>query len=126
MLYQDRVLSEALKISKASDKSGPLTWVFLSDHGVETGNRGDFIGHSSKTIGGYSIPFFYWSSDQDLKRDPAEFTQRPFRADWLSFLLLDLAKIQCKFPYSEKSWSNADYQWKEPSIIQELKKYKGD
>lgn len=124
MLYQDRVLSEAFKISKAFDKSGPLTWVFLSDHGVETGNRGDFIGHSSKTIGGYSIPFFYWCSDQESKRDRAKFAQRPFRADWLSFLLLDLAKIPCKFPYSEKSWSNADYQWKEPSVIQKLKNAK--
>jgi len=56
---------------------------------------------------------------QDAERE--QLANRPFRADWLSFLLLDLAGIKCYFSYDNKSWIEPDYHWDEPGVITSLK-----
>lgn len=121
MLYQDRIISESLELTKKSANATPVDWIYLSDHGSESGHRGDFVGHSSKTLGGYTIPFLFWSNEKIYSQKRDALLNRPFRADWLSFLLLDLAGIKCVFPSSDKSWLNPYYKWKEPEVIGSLK-----
>ncbi len=126
MLYQDKIISETLQITKQAAGNTSTDWIYLSDHGAESGNRGDFVGHSSKTLGGYTIPFLFWSNKKSLLQKRNLLINRPFRADWLSFLLLDLAGINCKFQYGNKSWLGQDYHWKEPEVITSLKTKKID
>lgn len=121
MLYQDKIISESLELTKKAAGNTPVDWIYLSDHGAESGHRGDFVGHSSKTLGGYTIPFLFWSNDNTYVQQRDQLLKRPFRADWLSFLLLDLAGIKCKFPYGNKSWLEQDYHWKEPDVITSIK-----
>ena len=121
MLYQDKIISESLELTKKAAGNTPVDWIYLSDHGAESGHRGDFVGHSSKTLGGYTIPFLFWSNEKTYTEKRDQLLNRPFRADWLSFLLLDLAGIKCSFPSDNKSWLNPDYHWKEPEVITSLK-----
>ena len=121
MLYQDQIISESLELTKKAASSTPADWIYLSDHGAESGHRGDFVGHSSKTLGGYTIPFLFWSNEKTYSQKREQLANRPFRADWLSFLLLDLAGIKCYFSYDNKSWIEPDYHWNEPGVITSLK-----
>ncbi|WP_302981825.1 phosphoethanolamine transferase, partial [uncultured Parasutterella sp.] len=126
MLYQDKIISESLDLTKKAAGSAPVDWIYLSDHGAESGHRGDFVGHSSKTLGGYTIPFLFWSNEKTYSQERNLLSNRPFRADWLSFLLLDLAGIKCSFPTDNKSWLNSAYRWKEPDVITSLKSSSSD
>lgn len=121
MLYQDKIISESLALTKEFAGATSIDWIYLSDHGAESGHRGDFVGHSSKTLGGYTIPFLFWSNKKAYSQNRELLLKRPFRADWLSFLLLDLAGIRCYFPYENESWLGVDYRWEEPDIITTLK-----
>lgn len=126
MLYQDKIISESLDLTKKATGSARVDWIYLSDHGAESGHRGDFVGHSSKTLGGYTIPFLFWSNEKTYSQERNLLSNRPFRADWLSFLLLDLAGIKCSFPTDNKSWLNSAYRWKEPDVITSLKSSSSD
>lgn len=123
MLYQDTILAKTFEITEEHSAGQPVSWVYLSDHGAETGRRDDLMGHSSTTLGGYTIPFLFWTNRPDVKLIAEDLEKRPFRGDWLSYMLLDIAGIQCKFPYAEKSWLNENYLWTEPKEITELKKH---
>ena len=103
MLYQDKIISESLDLTKKAEGSSPVDWIYLSDHGAESGHRGDFVGHSSKTLGGYTIPFLFWSNEKTYSQERNLLSNRPFRSDWQSFLLLDLAGIMCSFTTDNKS-----------------------
>ncbi len=86
VLYQDTVLADSLELTEASSKHIPAFWLYLSDHGVETGNYENRTGHSQTTPNGYRIPFLMWA-------DPTLSTQwvwsdlqhRSFRSDGLNY-----------------------------------------
>ena len=40
VLYQDQILEESLQLTKSLAGNSSSLWFFLSDHGVETGDRG--------------------------------------------------------------------------------------
>lgn len=125
MLYQDQVVSRTLALTEESDKKRSdvkTSWIFLSDHSVETGRRADRVGHSNKTISGYTIPFLFWTQKSDLSEGEIVQENASFRSDWLSYFLLDLAGIRCNFPIFEKSWLSHQYKWIEPKVVTELKK----
>ncbi len=121
MLYQDSVLHRSLELTKDIAQSGSVSWLYLSDHGSETGERSNFLGHSPKTLGGYAIPFLFWTDNKNFQLSQSDSNLRAFRGDWLSYLLLDLAEIGCRFPIGEKSWANENYRWIEPAFITDLK-----
>lgn len=123
MLYQDRVISQAIKIAGETNQEN-VSLVYLSDHGVETGQSGNHVGHSHNTIHGYTIPLLLWTNEKDLSLPKEKALNTPFRADWLSYLLFDLAKIDCNSCYRNKSWINKSYDWKEPAVITRLKEKK--
>ena len=114
MRYQDEVLSELFHLSKnaqASAKS-PLDWIFLSDHGQELGDTANRAGHSQTALSSYRIPFLIWSSERSF--NPYE--NRPFRADFLSPLLLELAGINWKGEDPRQVLIADDYSWMKPHL----------
>ena len=114
VLYQDTVLADSLELTEASSKHIPAFWLYLSDHGVETGNYENRTGHSQTTPSGYRIPFLMWA-------DPTLSTQwvwsdlqhRSFRSDGLRHILFTAAGIELK-SQAMPSLLSKDYQWQDP------------
>lgn len=117
MRYQDQVLSALLKLTreKSLQATALADWIFLSDHGQETGEFINRAGHSDRTPAGFRIPLLFWSSD-DAPRMPEN---RPFRADGLSPLLLSIAGIHWARERSIEDFASKDYRWHRPSISAE-------
>lgn len=129
MLYQDGILDKTLELTQDFDKKHPnvkTSWIFLSDHSVETGQMKDRTGHSNSSLAGYTIPFLFWTPDNDLSEGEVAREDAGFRADWLSYMLLDLAGIHVKFPIYEKSWLSPSYHWIEPKVVTDLKQQDKD
>lgn len=114
VLYQDSVLADALSLTEASSDRIPAFWLYLSDHGVETGNHADRTGHSQTTPSGYRIPLLLWA-DPRLSPDWnwQSLSQRSFRSDDLSALLLKAAGIELSIP-STPTLLDKDYVWRVP------------
>jgi heptose-I-phosphate ethanolaminephosphotransferase len=123
MLYQDRIVSETLDLTKSSPDASKSVWIYLSDHGQETGGTADRTGHSPTTLSGYKIPFLLWVGDAEKRREIEADADRLqfFRADWLDELLLDVAGI--RFPSDNPALSiyNRGYRYQEPVVIREMK-----
>ena len=109
MLYQDAVIDETLALTQTHARV-PTTWIFVSDHSVETANDADKTGHSQTTAGGYKIPMLYWSTDEQSSA-----STKGYRADWLSDFLLDRAGIRWKNERSDRSLTSATYRWTDPA-----------
>lgn len=43
MLYQDKIISESLDLTKKAAGRAPVDWIYLSDHGAESGHTTDVI-----------------------------------------------------------------------------------
>jgi heptose-I-phosphate ethanolaminephosphotransferase len=123
MLYQDRIVSETLDLTKSSPDASKSVWIYLSDHGLETGGTVDRTGHSPTTLSGYKIPFLLWVGDEEKRREIEADADRLqfFRADWLDELLLDVAGI--RYPSDNPTFSiyNRGYRYQEPGVIREIK-----
>jgi len=117
MRYQDEVLYQLLTLTRENALlSGiPTDWLFLSDHGQETGDYINRAGHSPRTPAGFRIPLLFWSSN-DLPRISA---RRPFRADGLSPLLLSLAGIHWSRENPAENFASQNYRWRRPAISAE-------
>lgn len=109
MRYQDAVIDETLALTQTHARV-PTTWIFVSDHSVETANDADKTGHSQTTAGGYKIPMLYWSTDEQSSASTTG-----YRADWLSDFLLDRAGIRWKNERSDRSLTSATYRWTDPA-----------
>lgn len=119
VLYQDQILEESLQLTKSLAGNSSSLWFFLSDHGVETGDRGDRTGHSQTTPGGYRIPVLMWADSKTAQK--LHFDRIPkqsFRSDWLSYTLLDAAGIRWKEEVLERSVFRPDYLWLAPASKQ--------
>lgn len=114
VLYQDRVLAESLALTEASSKQTPAFWLYLSDHGVETGAYDDRSGHSQTTPSGYRIPVLMWASPSlSTQWAWSDLQNRSFRSDWLPSVLFSAAGIELQTP-TPPSVLSKDYQWQDP------------
>ena len=114
VLYQDRVLAESLTLTETSSKQTPAFWLYLSDHGVETGAYDDRSGHSQTTPSGYRIPVLMWASPSlSTQWAWSDLQNRSFRSDWLPSVLFSAAGIELKTP-TPPSVLSKDYQWQDP------------
>ncbi len=126
MAYQDQIIFETLALTEQNCKNRPVMWVYISDHGNETGDTLDRTGHSSATLSGYKVPFLFWMSE-DFENSFARNLKAPreFRSDWLSHFLLDAAGVQINHPAVSHSILSDSYRYQEPKVITDLKNGKG-
>ncbi len=116
VLNHDLLVSELLDLTRASEKAGTYrAWMFLSDHGQEVAHERDHAGHSPGTAAGYRIPALVWHN-QASRLMPADLERRPFRADWGSWTLTDLLRIQWRADEPSRNVLNNDYRWLAPSL----------
>ena len=113
LLNHDLLVSELLDLTRADD--GYRAWMFLSDHGQEVAHERDHAGHSPGTAAGYRIPALIWQSEVN-RALPADLERRPFRADWASWTLADLLRIQWHADEPSRNVLNSEYQWLAPSL----------
>ncbi|MFU0842489.1 MAG: hypothetical protein ACFWTZ_07790 [Burkholderia sp.] len=126
VLYQDRILDETIRLSQEAAKRQPVFWMFLSDHGVETGDWESRTGHSPNSPSGYRIPALLWASPS-LTGGWAwdKVASRGFRADWLDDLLTAAAGIRWKGDRPQQSLIGERYDWEDPPSKQRFAKSAG-
>lgn len=115
MRYQDEVVAKLLELTRRrADDSGVETeWIYLSDHGQETGEAINRAGHSAATPAGYRVPMLMWSASGEVFK-PLE--ERPFRTDRLSPLLLSLAGIHWRGEDEREAFTSGRWQWTPPVL----------
>ncbi|MCF0253125.1 MAG: phosphoethanolamine transferase [Duodenibacillus sp.] len=116
VLYQDGVIAGTLERARRLAAGRPCAWVYLSDHGMETGEGADRAGHSPATRDGYAIPFLVWADEAGRRSWPARETleARTFRTDLLGWTLLDMAGIRLRDHAPGMSLFAAEPAWGEP------------
>ena len=116
VLHHDTLVSELLDLTRASGSTGGYrAWMFLSDHGQEVAHERDHAGHSPGTAAGYRIPALIWHN-QASRALPADLERRPFRADWGSWTLTDLLRIQWHADEPSRNVLHDDYRWLAPRL----------
>lgn len=117
LIYTD---SNLLKIiEKLKDKKAVL--VYISDHGEEIYDQGDYFGHGNAVVRStpdfqIRIPMFIWVSNPYKKDFPEKVKKiqnsinRPGISDDLAHLLLDLANEKTEFLNDKRSIINDEYQ----------------
>ncbi len=104
MLYTDHVLSSMLQTVAQATPAGPLSLLYVSDHGQEVGHNRNFAGHSSTDVSGYQVPLLLWQKGR--KRVASDYRialeARPYRTDNLDHTLLGLLGIQTPFYQAER------------------------
>ncbi len=116
VLHHDTLVSELLDLTRASGAAGGYrAWMFLSDHGQEVAHERDHAGHSPGTAAGYRIPALIWHN-QASRALPADLERRPFRADWGSWTLTDLLRIQWRADEPSRNVLHDDYRWQAPRL----------
>ncbi|MEQ1685844.1 MAG: phosphoethanolamine transferase [Burkholderiaceae bacterium] len=113
VLNHDLLVSELLDLTRAGD--GYRAWMFLSDHGQEVAHERDHAGHSPGTAAGYRIPALIWHN-QASRSLPADLERRPFRADWGSWTLTDLLRIQWRGNEPDRNVLSDAYRWQAPRL----------
>jgi heptose-I-phosphate ethanolaminephosphotransferase len=113
LLHHDTLVSELLDLTRAG--AGYRAWMFLSDHGQEVAHEREHAGHSPGTAAGYRIPALIWQNDAS-RRLPADLERRPFRADWSSWTLTDLLRIQWHADEPGRNVLNSEYRWLAPRL----------
>ena len=115
MRYQDEVVAKLLDLTRRrADDSGVETeWLYLSDHGQETGETINRAGHSTATPAGYRVPMLMWSAAGGVFKALEE---KPFRTDRLSPLLLSLAGIHWRGEDEREVFTSGRYQWTPPIL----------
>ena len=123
-LYNDFVLHEIIK--KFENENCCI--IYLSDHGEEVFEQGDFMGHGGT---GYHndinylvrVPFWIWMSSKYKKNHPEiaknlyDARSLPGITDDVSHLLLDLAGIDTKLFSPSRSMANKNYDSSKPRIV---------
>jgi heptose-I-phosphate ethanolaminephosphotransferase len=116
LLNHDTLVSELLDLTRAAEPAGGYrAWMFLSDHGQEVAHERERAGHSPGTAAGYRIPALIWQSEAS-RALPADLERRPFRADWSSWTLTDLLRIQWRADESSRNVLNNGYHWLAPRL----------
>jgi heptose-I-phosphate ethanolaminephosphotransferase len=95
MLYTDHVVSAILQTAQQARSAGPISVLYVSDHGQEVGHHRSFAGHSSLDPSGYQVPLVFWTNRWDMlpvQPRPA-LEARSYRTDKLDHTLLGLLHI---------------------------------
>ena len=123
-IYNDYVLNEIIKKFEQCN----CCVVYLSDHGEEVFELGDFMGHGCASMRKdiryqIRVPFWIWMSPQ-YKQKHLDFAHRIYQAksrpgitDDVSHLLLELCGIQSDLFSPSRSIVNVDYDGTRPRFV---------
>ena len=123
-LYNDYVLNEIIKKFEQDN----CCIVYLSDHGEEVFELGDFMGHGCASMRKdiryqIRVPFWIWMSPQykqehlDLAHRIYQAKNRPGITDDVSHLLLELSGIKSDFFSASRSLGNVNYDESRPRYV---------
>ncbi|WP_298368888.1 sulfatase-like hydrolase/transferase [uncultured Lutibacter sp.] len=125
IMYNDYIVNNIIDLVRGLNcKSFVL---YLSDHGEDVYDTGNFVGHSDSksTKPMYDIPFILWKSTIFNEEEKGRFTfniNRKFTTEDLMYSLSDLSNINFKEFDSTKSIFNKKFKEKE-RLISNKKKY---
>jgi len=98
MLYTDHVIASILQAAKRAAPAGPVSVLYVSDHGQEVGHHRNFAGHSSTDASGYQVPLLLWTQHpEEFAAQSCPLEQRAYRTDQLDHTLLGLLDIRTRF-----------------------------
>lgn len=100
VLYDDQVLSEIVRRTRAANADKPAALLFSSDHGQEVGHFRNHAGQSPGENSGYEIPFLVWESPvgATVSRDArAALQKRPYQTDHMENTVLGLMKVSSAY-----------------------------
>lgn len=98
MLYTDHVIASILQTAKRAAPAGPVSVLYVSDHGQEVGHHRNFAGHSSTDASGYQVPLLLWTQHpEEFAAQSCPLEQRAYRTDQLDHTLLGLLDIRTRF-----------------------------
>jgi heptose-I-phosphate ethanolaminephosphotransferase len=117
LTYHDTVVAQTLALTRQLGGQA-AAWVYFSDHGQDVGTSGNRAGHSMHTAEGYRIPLLMWG--HGLQGLPADYLQRPVRADWLAHSVMNLLDISWAEHAPDKDVLDARYRWLAPSTPMSL------
>lgn len=112
LTYHDTVVAQTLAMTRQLGGQA-ASWVYFSDHGQDVGTSGNRAGHNMHTAEGYRIPLLMWG--HGMQGLPANYLQRPVRADWLAHSVMNLLGITWAQHAPDKDVLDASYRWRPPS-----------
>lgn len=121
VLYNDYVVGEIFKRFSESDS----IVFYISDHGEEVYENGDFLGHSDDRISRFmvEIPMLVYASDSFIKKHPLIYQQivrsrhNAYMTDDLIHTLLDIAGIETEGFDQTRSVINQNYNSKRKRVV---------
>jgi heptose-I-phosphate ethanolaminephosphotransferase len=112
--FHDGVVTQTARLTRQHARSkGQAAWLYLSDHGQEVGHSVNRTGHSAATEAGYRIPALVWRNSAPM---PAQAQERPFRADWAGWLLMDLMNVRWDSMVRTRNVLGEAYVWEPPPL----------
>ncbi|MBL7214509.1 MAG: sulfatase-like hydrolase/transferase [Phycisphaerae bacterium] len=117
-VYNDFVISKMIELLRARQVYS--SFIYLSDHGLEVYDSGDFHGHSFD--GGLEIPFIVWLSKEyhhlhpDVDKRFRNILERPYTSDDTIHSVFDLLGVQFKSFDSTRSVFSPDFRHQERII----------
>lgn len=110
VLYQDSLIGQFLQPLQQihAKQNVKKSFIYISDHGNETGHYKSFAGHSPGTSSGYRVPMVFWST-QPFKTGV---TTQKIDTSELDFNVLQEMGILTQEYNNMITWQNQDYQFK--------------
>lgn len=121
VFYNDYVVNEIFKRFSKQD----CIVFYISDHGEEVYDEGDFVGHSDDRISRFmvEIPMLVYASDLFIAKHPKLYRQivqsreKPYMTDDLIHTLLDIAGIETEGFDHTRSLINQNFNAKRKRIV---------
>ena len=117
-VYNDFVITQMIELLRAGEAYS--SFIYLSDHGLEVHDSGDFHGHSFD--GGLEIPFIAWVSEEYHRLHPdtderlRNILERPYTSDDTIHSVFDLLGVRFKSFDSTRSIFSPDFRQQERII----------
>lgn len=110
--YNDSVIGKIISLFN----NRPTAMVYLSDHGENIYDKGDWKGRTMNNMLMYEIPFFVWCSEKYIKQYPdvvksiRDSSAKPLMSDNICHLLFRLGGIVSEYYNSTRDVLSDDYK----------------
>ncbi len=110
--YNDSVIGKIIALFKEK----PTAMVYLSDHGENIYDKGDWKGRTMNDMQMYEVPFFVWCSEKYIEQYPdvvksiRDSFAKPLMSDNLCHLLFRLGGVKTKYYNATRDVLSEDYK----------------